>query len=245
MAVALVFLLQLALIVVIGNAPTVVKENPRLVPAYHMGDPRPADLVALEDPALFVLPHAKGFSGGTWMKAPPLEFQPRRWSESPRLLSLSRENLGEIFAKYLQVNAGAAFQTVTAPEPLLTFPVIAPSPRLALESNLRIEGELAQRRLLNPGPLPPVVEASTNSVVEVTVSPQGYVFSAVLSARSAGTNDQLALHIARSKRFEPIDSVGPDRPTHSPAPMMQGTLIFEWRPSQRTNNTVSSSPDLR
>jgi hypothetical protein len=121
------------------------------------------------------------------------------------------------------------------PEPKLSEPVPPLPPMFAENSSLRIEGELAQRRLLAPVELPslPYPDVIAPSKVQALVDAAGSVFSAILlppddvveSAGHPDVGDTNALRIARSLRFAPSS-----RPT-------VGELIFDWRtvPPPATN----------
>lgn len=168
------------------------------------------------------------------VSAPSFELRSRL--EPAFALPLNVESLGQAFTRYVAENTLATVRPMTLPEPVLLSPRLMPAAPERLASTFRIEGGLSGRALLNPEPLPAVTEGFTNTVVEVLVDPEGYVFSTVLAAGSGSTNDALALEFAQSRRFEPISPVGPRREEQPPAPMMEGTLIFEWRPALITNN---------
>jgi len=231
LAVGFVFVLQLAA-VFLADKPRALPAAPATVgdSGFVLGSARSPELAALEDPTLLVLANVHGFSGRVWMPARPLSYEPRAWTEPVQWLLPVTSDFFETFTQYVQDNMNTGYQAPLS-EPTLTYP---PNPVFLdapVPSSLRIEGELAGRRLLNPEPLPAVSEALTNSVVQVVVDPRGYVYSAVPTVRSGSTNDDLAVRIAYSKRFEPIEVSGPNRSTIAPAPMMTGTLIFEWRPA--------------
>lgn len=238
-AVGIVFLLQVGLLFWASDRTSVApaKTVPGL--AFKLGDARAPELIALEDPTLFVLPHIQGFSGEAWMKMRKLTFQPAAWSsKEPLRWLLNPRGLGDTLREYVQGHSIPLLPVAILPEPQLTYPTIAPTLRRWPPSSLRIEGELAKRLLLNPPQLPFAVEAVTNSVVEVLVDPEGSTFSAVITARSGSTNnlDDLALRIARASRFESIEPVGPDRASLPEPKLVQGTLIFQWQPQPPTNN---------
>lgn len=240
MAVLVVFVLQAAFIFIAARRPpgrTPSPQPPSL--AFRLDRSVPSEWAALQDPTLFVLPTLNGFSGVAWMRAPVIDFQPRKPNEPEGALVLDLQALGNTITRYIGENALSRFQPVTLPEPAITFPRLPPLESSTLPSSLRIEGELASRALLNPEPLPPVIEAYTNTVVDVLVDPQGFVFSSIVAARSGSTNDDLALKVAHGLRFEPLPQPGPTRTNRAERPMTPGTLIFEWRPAQKN---VDPSP---
>ncbi len=241
-AIAIAFALQVGLLFWASDRTTVIPAKPNPRPAYRLGDSRAPELIALEDPTLFVLPHVSGFSGDAWMKMPKLSFQSKPWSSTEPLRWLANPTgLGKTLNEYIQSHPHASFPIAMMPEAAVTFPTIAPTPRLWPPSTLRIRGDLANRRFLNPPSLPFAVEAVTNSVVEVLIDPDGETFSAVLSARSGSTNnlDDLALRIARASRFESIEPIGPDRASRPAPEWMQGTMIFQWQPQPPTNSGLT------
>ncbi|HLP76139.1 MAG TPA: hypothetical protein VK327_04410, partial [Candidatus Paceibacterota bacterium] len=232
-AVGIIFLVQVGLL--FWASGRVLATKPKAVSqlAFTLGDSRAPELIALEDPTLFVLLHVQGFSGDAWMKIRKPTFQPESWSATAQLRWLLNPiSPGESLRDHVQSLSNPPLPVAIMPEPRLTFPVVAPTPRLWPRSSLQIDGDVAKLRLLNPPQLPYAVEAVTNSVVEVLVAPEGSIFSAVLTARSGSTNnlDELALRIAKTTRFESFESVGPDRLSSPEPKLVPGTLIFEWQP---------------
>jgi hypothetical protein len=240
-AVLCVFALQLVVIFGAGKAKSRPPARLAAGPTYRLGDPRPAELAQLEDPTLFVLPHAQGFSGEAWRRIAPLEFESPPWSEPLRMLALPMEPVGETFIRFVEDRSRPERRGLDFPEAVLTVPYVPAPIREYRPSSVRIDGELATRRILVQPELPPVNEVLTNSVVEVVVDPQGYVWSAILSARSGSTNE-MALRLAQAYRFEPIDPSGPNRGRRAEPRLMQGTLIFEWQPAPPTNSISANSP---
>ena len=73
----------------------------------------------LDDPTLFALPHPDGFAGAAWLRRPQIEFAPFRWTEPPRLLALSGEQLGATFQQQPAPKdfARLAVEILPPPEP--------------------------------------------------------------------------------------------------------------------------------
>lgn len=187
----------------------------------------------LDDPTLFALPHPNGFAGAAWLRRPQIEFAPFRWTEPPRLLALSGDQLGATFQQHQDLKGFARLQIETLPPPKLT-PL--PPPDLtfitARRSIISRGGELTQRRWLNaPTELPdwPAPDWLTNSVVQIWVEADGQTLSPALLLPGSGSKeaDQLALKIARAARFAPLSSAA--------AKLTGGTLIFEWHTVPQTN----------
>jgi|GEM_PF-2227067 hypothetical protein len=232
-AVMLVFALQLAAVFIFNRPkPVPIIAQPQPLPQVTLGNSRPPEIAALEDPRLFVFATIHGFSGQIWMPMPQLEYRSRSWSEAEPIgwLTPDASNFFQSFTQYIQDNTEDGYQA-PLPEPTVTFPFVSPRLDPAVPSSLRIEGHLSNRALLNPEPLPVVTDAATNSVIEVVVDPLGNVFSAAPATRTVPANDELAVRYAYGRRFEPIEVGGPNRTNGTAPTMMTGTLIFEWRPA--------------
>lgn len=241
LAVSAVFLVQVALILWSSDRSRIVPRTPAPAPVFKFENARAPELVALENPTLFVLPNHHGFSGEGWMKAPQLEFHPANWTEPVRWLNVATDELGTALADYIQAHPTIPFRNLAPPEPTLTYPVIAPTFTALRPSTLRIEGDLAARKLLNPPELPLIEGPVTNSVVQVLVDPLGNTFSALLLKPGSGSEkaDEIALQTARDAQFKSIEPSGPDRANIPEPKLMMGTMIFEWQPLPPTNNSVT------
>ena len=78
--VALIFVVQLGLIFWLGNRNPIRPRPPaRGANASSLPRTASAELLALDDPTLFTLPHPQGFSGPAWRSAPQPEFRPFEW----------------------------------------------------------------------------------------------------------------------------------------------------------------------
>jgi TonB family protein len=196
------------------------------------------ELLALQDPTLFVLPHRDNFSGEAWLKAPAQEFAPTNWTEPPLPLPLPPEELGAAFATFMQTNSPSRFHPNTGA--LIDGADLGPVPMPPITNSftLRVEGDLAKLRLLTLLRLPPQTSADllTNTVVQVLVDAQGYPFSAVVLSKSGSdAADADALALAKTVRFEPAET--PALGVVLPDKMTSGKLIFEWQtqPPPATN----------
>jgi hypothetical protein len=223
--IALVFAGQLAFIFLAGErkpvAPRIVGPVPTLTIA-NASDP----LLVLNDPTMFARPGPDDFATVSSMNIPgtkPLSF---RWTEPPRWLPLTANDLGVVLDRFLQTNFPARHVFGFKPAPLFSSPALAAEPLLAQNSTMQLDGELARRQLpseitLTNWPYPNVIAPS---VVQLLVDQAGNVASAVLLPPGngyAGTDqysiaDQQALVIARNLRF-------------APAPHEQlGRVTFRW-----------------
>jgi hypothetical protein len=228
--VALVFTAQLVLIFALGEKKFPLPRVVTKVPQFTLADSS-NELIALDDPTLFALPHADDFASQMYSNPPP-DF---RWKEPPGEMPLVAENLGADFARFMRTNPFAAPLLEFKPEPKLSEPVSLLPPMFAENSELRIEGELAQRQLLAPVELPslPYSDVIAPSKVQALVDAAGSVFSAILlppddAVEFGGhpdVGDTNALRIARSLRFAPSSR------------LTVGELIFNWRtvPPPATN----------
>jgi hypothetical protein len=184
--------------------------------------------VSIEDPTLFALPHRQGFSGQAWLNTPSVEFRPEDWSELARCLPLDAQNFGSGFANFVETNTRVVFQTIAFAAPQTSGAEnvsIAPPPS---PSRVRMEGDLAGRRLLSPLHLPTFTNSDllTNSIVQLLVDARGNGLSAVLLAAGSGPQanaDSNALQLASSARFEAAEK------RNSKPGLTLGTLVFEWR----------------
>jgi len=222
--IALVFAAHLGLIFAFGDRKPITPRPPAPAPLLSLAADS-SELLALNDPTLFALPHRESFAGAAWLKIPALKFEPFRWTEPPRLLSLPVAELGATFARFMQTNAFAPFELEVKPAPEFASPV-APEirPTVPARSTLHLAGGLELRRLLNPPDLPPKPwpDLLTNSVVQVVVFADGNVLSSTLLSSSGSPDaDELALKTANAARFEPLRNGATN--------LTFGTLIFEWQ----------------
>jgi len=236
--VLLVFAAQLALIFVLGEKkfppPRAVANVPRLTLADGSNE-----LIALEDPTLFVLPRANDFASAGQAEMSVVTQPSLRWTEPPgELLSPDNETLGAVFTRFMRTNQFAAPPLDFQPEPKLRGPVLSLPPAFAENSALQVEGELTQRKWLNPVSLTnwPYADVIAPSKVQVTVNEAGGVLSAVLLPPDIpgevhyDAADQRALELARRLRFAPS--------LH----LTVGLLIFNWRtvPPPATHSSAAA-----
>jgi hypothetical protein len=234
--IALVFAAQVGFIFALGERHFAPPRAVANVPQLTLADSS-SELLALDDPTLFVLPHENDFASAVrWqtLVAPQPSF---RWIEPPGELPLAAESLGAMFGRFMQTNQFAQSPPDFKPPAKLSEPVLPLQPVFANASTLQIEGDLAQRRLLNETEihLPSLTfnDVLAPSRVQALVDTEGNVVYAVLlpsenPVETLGRTDKgdtNALAFARSLRF-------------APAPRLTvGQLIFNWRtvPSPATN----------
>jgi hypothetical protein len=232
LAIVLVFVFQLACIYLLSAHVTATPRKSYVAPIVFLASNSTNELLALSDPTLFALPHRQGFSGPAWLQVPPVEFHPGDWTEPPRWLPMSVLPLANLFAQFVATNNFVSFQLAAKPEPELTLPDVPITTPLVTNSTLRVEGDLARRKLISPLAL--LVQAHpdilTNSVVQILVDARGHVVSPplLLPPGSGLTEaDQTAVRLARRARFEPLN-VPRHGATNLAENLTLGTMIFEW-----------------
>ncbi len=206
--------------------------------SHHPIEPRPVknavraeiawmrtEMMDLQDPTVFAGPHPRGFAASTWLVLPTIPFPNFRWTDTPRFLDLSSEQLGNSFSVQ-----------PAEPPPPPSHPSLSPAPSFAIllppappspptHSAVCITGSLADWPLAEPLPVLPVRssrEGLTNSIVQVVVDETGRVFSTILLPPGSGSAeaDQQAIQIANGTRFIP-----PSGQTS----VVVGNLVFQWQ----------------
>lgn len=242
--VTLIFAAQIGLIFWFGNPPPAAANRAMpTAPLVHVtGNDAGTLISSLEDPTLFALPHRESFSGPAWLTNRPVEFQPARWTERPRLLELDSAQLGSGFTTFVATNQFAKFITAMLPVPDLILPELPPVSSAIQPSSLQVGGDLANRQLLSTFDLPPQPAADllANTVVQVLVNGRGEVISAVVLPPGSGSKsaDDLALQEAKTARFAPLKTSG-SQPAKAPEELTLGTLIFQWQTVAPTNAAVA------
>jgi hypothetical protein len=242
-AVLLVLVLQLGLILWLSDRAPIRARRAAGGPMLRLAGPGSAEMLALDDPTLFALPHRQGFSGPAWITTPRLPERSFSWSEEPRWLLLRVPELGAAFNRFVATNDFNALQTLAAPEPALALPGILPLAVSAGASALRIEGQLAQRRLLTPLTLPPWAHTNllTNTVMQIVVDAAGRPVSLTpLSSSGYPPADQHALEQAGTARFNSLPDSSSQKPALPWEHLTWGNLIFEWHTVAET--ATNSSP---
>ncbi|HZT23420.1 MAG TPA: hypothetical protein VFB55_10970 [Verrucomicrobiae bacterium] len=237
--IALVFAAHVVLIFAFGDRKPIVPRPVRNVPHLQLVD---AESVALDDPTVFALPHARDAAAVGWKTIPAVP-QPRfRWTEPPQFLPAPAD-LGAAFEHFLRTNSFAAFTLDFKPPPKWSRPQVTIAPDFPSASELQIVGDLARRPLIGAVRLPTLALNSViaPSRVAVVVDAAGNVVSAVLlppanaaeAAAHVETADAQALSLARTLRFAPAE-----RATF-------GELIFRWRTVPVTAPHETEPLDIR
>jgi len=216
--IALVFATHVALIFLFGAKKEIIPPAVTNVPTLALATDSD-ELLALNDPTLFALPHQRDFASAVCLKMPDVKQPSFRWTESPRWLPLSAGGLGAAFGQFMQTNFPASYSFDFKPVADLSTPTLPVEPALAQNSTMQIEGELAQRQLPSEISLTnwPFADVLSPCVVQVLVDAAGNVVSTVLLTSSGyDAADQRALELARALRFTPSPS------------LTFGRIIFNW-----------------
>lgn len=229
-----VFGLQLALILILGDRTLVHRRPVHAAPALRFLAGSSSDLLVLADPTVFALPHRDGFSGPAWIESKPQEMPSFTWSEPPDWLALSVDSLRQNLLPPHEMANTHSIVTAVQPDPLLSLPALAPLGPARLRSLVEVDGDLASRRLLTPLMPPPItnVDIVSNSIVQLVVDADGNPISVtpLPAAPGSGLNDmdKLAAELARNARFAPIAENGPRRIADALSHLTIGQLIFQW-----------------
>lgn len=242
-AIALVFVAQVVLLFWLGNPPPAKPSQTPVPSVIHLGANASRELLALQDPTLFVLPHRDNFSGAAWLETPAQNFTPTNWTEPPRPLPLLPQQLGAAFVVFMQTNLPPRYQPEM--DSRLAEAPSTPKEPISTNSDLRIEGDLARLRLLTPVHLPPQTNSDllSSTVVQLLVDARGFPFSPVIIASSGSPTiaDVEALTIAKALRFAPAQAA--DLGAVQSDKMITGKLIFEWQTAPPpATNTPPATP---
>jgi TonB family protein len=235
------FAAQVLLIVLLGErgVPS-LKAIPFATSVHLVSDPWSMEQLAafteLSDPSVFALPSAEGFSRAGWLTYKLVSDEFAESPEKPRWLQVDPQALGRELAAFLATNAAPPIRLgdQSMPESLALQP--RPSAELNFpQSELRIGGALAQRKLLTPVQLPPQPHGDvlTSSVVHLLVDADGAPIStALVSGSGSKEADKYALAATKRLRF---------KPERTRQAVTSGTASFFWQtlPPQAATNILS------
>jgi len=224
---ALILIAQLALIFWLGARGPVYPDRTAPVPGLRIAGPAWDELLALNDPTLFALPHQQGFAGTAWLTVTNFGAEPFIWSEPPRWLTFPIEELGAVFRHYITTNQFGPPEAPSRLEPEFVSPAVSSSRDLPQQSALRLTGGLA---LATPLVLTSWTnsEILTNSVVQVLVGGDGRPVSVtLLSGSGLKEADQEALQQAIRARFQK-PAIRAGTPAERGGGLSWGQMIFEW-----------------
>jgi TonB family protein len=216
--IAFAFAGHLAFIFIFSEKKTSPPRVAANVPQLQLAD-NASELIALDDPTLFALPHVADFAPAIWRRPPAIPSPSFRWTEAPAFLAPAGETLGTAFGAFVESNRVAAAPLNFKPEPQLTIPEVSTESMLPPNSRLEISGELTRRKLLTPIVVPtlPYNDVIPPTKVQLLVDDSGHVLSAApLESSGYELADQTALKLAATARFEP--AIG----------LAFGEFIFSW-----------------
>jgi hypothetical protein len=206
-------------------------------------DPSSAQLLALRDPTIFALVHPRGFSGAAWLRIVPFPYQITNRTEPPRWLTPDVPQLANDFVQFVRTNVTLPLLEAEKPLPILS-KVEIPNPITWIHPVLRIEGDLAGRRLISTNALPPPQPnvILTNCVIRVLVDARGRTLSHALLAGSGSQGaDENAMNFAKAARFEPLArSLTDETPLASAGSAAFGTLVFQWVGTHEASTNIPS-----
>jgi TonB family protein len=215
----LVFAAQCAFLFLTGNKKFPRPRSVENVPQFQLAD-KANELIALEDPTLFVLPHIEDFVPAVWRQLPFIPPPSIRWTEPPPYLPPATEGFGAEFAAFMASNRFEQLPLNFKPVPVITSPEVRVESLLPPSSNARFTGGLAGRQLRKPVSVPTLAvnDVLAPSRVQLLVDGDGNVISTVL-LDSSGSDpaDQKALAIAQQTQFVPAGG------------LTFGEMIFNWQ----------------
>lgn len=230
--ITVVVVLHVVLVLAFSNPPPLHRRatlNTEVILPEHVA----GELQALTDPTLLALGGPQSFSA-IWLETPRLPPVDARWKQTPQWLRLDQGTLGDRFLAFVRSNAAslqdATFKTTPG---LLPVPAQAKPTPLRAKSTMRVEGDLAHRKLLRKPDLPswPATDLLLPSEVRVIVDARGLVVSAILLSSSGSKEaDQFAMKQAWQMRFSPKP-----HETETEA-LTVGQLVFEWHATALVND---------
>jgi hypothetical protein len=247
---AMVFAGQIILIFGLSDRAPLQKRPPARAPVLQFVGDASSELLALLDPTLFALPHRQGFSAQAWrISRPSPETPSASPAEPPEYLALPIPQPGAGFDRFVAANRFALAPPRSESAPDLALPNLFSSPLPTAPSTVRIEGVLAQRKLLQPFNVPswPHTEILSNTVVQIVVDTAGRTVSpgALLTGSGLKEADQFALKLARAAHFQPLVASDRIQASDHTGPLTWGRLVFEWQTVpvvETATNAPSSQP---
>jgi TonB family protein len=210
---------------------------PPLSNIYYVGDPgvetRLGELLALQDPTVFVQMDPPNIVRANLRTMSRLSYELTNWTAPVRWLAPSSQYFADDFNLYV---AGAVRPSTLLTEkmPPVVSEITSSTRQLPAHAVLRIEGDLAGRRLLSNQPLPTNESRAilTNTVVRVVVDAAGDTLWATLFYGSGSPKaDQNALAFAKQARFEKLPESDGSGDNAKGDRLAFGHLIFQWFPA--------------
>jgi TonB family protein len=244
--VALIFGVQLGLVFWLGDTVSIHPRPAAPAFTFKLAGNASGELLALNDPTLFALPHQSGAGGAAAQRAPRPESHSFQWPEPTNSLRVAVGQLGAVFNQFIETNEFNALQLPANLRPALTLPSLPPREVFTGQSTLFLEWDQAQRRLVTSPQLRSWtnLDILTNSVVRMAVDSEGRpVSSTLLASSGSAAADQYALEQAKAARFEPLRR-NPATPAVKPAADLSLVrMVFRWHTVPRLpTKTPAESP---
>jgi hypothetical protein len=230
--VLLVFIVQLGLIFWLGERSLVRAPAPATGLVLRFADSDSEALLALRDPTLFVLPHSPTDARPAALADHRPAVPALAWPEPTTLPPPTLDQPGAAFTRFVASNVFDSVRPPAPPAPIPVLPALPPQPLQVRQSAVRLEGELAQRRLVTPLDLPSQTNRDIlrDSVVRLLVGADGVPRSlTLLSGSGSAEADQYALDQARGARFQPLASATTRLAPDALGNLSRGQMVFLWR----------------
>jgi len=189
------------------------------------------------DPMVFAVPSEQGFSGGAWELAQDIPAPRLGWGEGRRWLGGDSNWFGR-WSNGVPAGLIGPRPRQARPVPADTRVQVRPL-SVARVTRLDMDGRLLHRGVLAVPTLPSIQHTNLLNAtqVQVSVEPDGWVFSAVV-LRSSGWEvaDRQALDLVRQVRFTPTSSL-----LRPGAERQWGWIRFRWY-TTRPESSLSTRP---
>jgi hypothetical protein len=244
---AFIFGLQLLLIYwlsvrsPIGPGPATLPDSKMVLVTRPLNQMELSKTFLASDPTLFAIPDAHGFSGGAWLKTTERDYDVSEHTESPFWLALDVGDLGKPAEQFVRTNARLPIAIAENPVSKIfgSLPFVDLRENAQTNSQLRIEGEIAARKLIDFPQLKSWVhsEILSNTVAQIAVNQRGAVVVARLLSRSGlAEADDAALDVARQLQFVPVEK----------SELTWGKVILDWFTAPLpTTNATSELPQAK
>lgn len=249
MAIVGMFLLQSGIIFVASKRTMERQRPPAPAPWFSLAGPDSKTLLSLMDPTLFARPHPRGFTGRARLATPELD---ERFADPPeataksQFLPMSLGEIGRALSAFVETNSIANPFVSSEPASQIAIPALAPVKPLRTQTMVKIEGNLAARRMVAVLSVSSWASAGllTNTVVKLCVDGRGRpVTTALVSSSGDRAADLEAMEQANRARFEEVARGGAGGGADPATLLDWGWLVFEWNslPQPATNGAPAQA----
>ena len=240
--------------------PPLVRETPASSPQFfiapELGGHNGRGWDPALSPTLFALPSIEGFSGEAWMRyARPMSAESLP-EDIPQWTPMPVESLGASLSGFVAAVKPVPMRVADLPLPWIdSFPT---APPVASSSQMKLDGPASRRWIPVPIELPswPAVDLLTATEVQVLVTTQGRVLSAVVADADSGLSlpgvtpglrwpeaERFALDLSRQLVFKPITPSRPTSVVDADDMLQYCTVTFQWATvSPKTKSEASTKP---